>query len=193
MRHSTAFDVLIVGAGASGLYMLHRIRLLGLTVRVLEAGAGVGGTWYWNRYPGARCDTDTMEYSYSFCEQLQQEWEWPERYPTQPEILRYLEHVADRFRLRSDVSFDTRVAAATFDETARRWRLRTDRGDELSAQFLILATGCLSVPITPRMDGVDSFTGRSITPAVGRTPAWTSAGNGSESSAPARRRCSRSR
>ncbi len=171
MGHSTAFDVLIVGAGASGLYMLHRIRLLGLTVRVLEAGAGVGGTWYWNRYPGARCDTDTMEYSYSFCEQLQQEWEWPERYPTQPEILRYLEHVADRFRLRSDVSFDTRVAAATFDETARRWRLRTDRGDQLSAQFLILATGCLSVPITPRMDGVDSFTG-----PIHHTGRWPHAG-----------------
>ena len=153
------FDVLIVGAGASGLYMLHRIRLLGLTVRVLEAGADVGGTWYWNRYPGARCDTDTLEYSYSFCEELQQEWEWPERYPTQPEILRYLEHVADRFRLRSDISFNTRVAAATFDEAAQRWRLRTDRGDALSAQFLIMATGCLSVPITPEIERTDSFTG----------------------------------
>ena len=150
---------MIVGAGASGLYMLHRIRLLGLTVRVLEAGADVGGTWYWNRYPGARCDTDTLEYSYSFCEELQQDWEWPERYPTQPEILRYLEHVADRFRLRSDISFNTRVAAATFDEAAQRWRLRTDRGDALSAQFLIMATGCLSVPTTPSIDGADSFAG----------------------------------
>ena len=155
----TSLDVLIVGAGASGLYMLYRVRQLGLSVRVLEAGAGVGGTWYWNRYPGARCDTDTLEYSYSFCEELQQEWEWPERYPTQPEILRYLEHVADRFALRSDISFNTRAAAAAFDEAANRWRVHTNRGDELSAQFLVMATGCLSVPITPKFDGVDSFAG----------------------------------
>ena len=156
------FDVLIVGAGVSGLYMLYRTRELGLSVRVIEAGAGVGGTWYWNRYPGARCDTDTIEYSYSFCEELQQEWEWPERYPTQPEILRYLEHVADRFDLRTDISFNTRVEAATFDEAAGRWRVRTANGAELaelSAQYLIMATGCISVPITPEIDGVDSFGG----------------------------------
>ena len=157
--HETSFDVLIVGAGASGLYMLYRIRRLGLSVRVLEAGGGVGGTWYWNRYPGARCDTDTLEYSYSFCEELQQEWEWPERYPTQPEILRYLEHVADRFRLRSDISFNTRVAAAAWDEAEGRWRVHTERDETLSAQFLVMATGCLSVPITAPIAGADSFAG----------------------------------
>ncbi len=104
----SVFDVVIVGAGVSGMYMLHRMRGIGLSTQVIEAGSDVGGTWYWNRYPGARCDTDSMEYSYSFCEALQQEWEWPERYPTQPEILRYLNHVADRFELRPDITFNTR-------------------------------------------------------------------------------------
>ncbi len=155
----TSFDVVIVGAGISGMYMLYRMRELGLSSRVIEMGSGVGGTWYWNRYPGARCDTDTMEYSYSFCEELQQEWEWPERYPTQPEILRYLNHVADRFELRSDISFNTRVEAATFDESDGRWRVRCDDGVELSAQFLVMGTGCLSSPNTPQIEGTDSFDG----------------------------------
>ena len=153
------FDVVIVGAGISGMYMLHRIRRLGLSVRVLEMGADVGGTWYWNRYPGARCDTDTLEYSYSFDEALQQEWEWPERYPTQPEILRYLNHVADRFALRPDISFNTRVEAAIFDESANRWEIRTHDGSTLSSQFLIMATGCLSTPNVPAIDGIDTFGG----------------------------------
>ena len=155
----TVFDVVIVGAGISGMYMLYRMRELGLSTRVIEMGSDVGGTWYWNRYPGARCDTDTLEYSYSFCEELQQEWEWPERYPTQPEILRYLNHVAERFELRPDIVFNTRVEAATFDNSARRWRVRTDDGAELSAQFLIMATGCLSTPNTPPIDGMDTFNG----------------------------------
>ena len=119
MDSADKFDVIIVGAGISGMYMLYRMRKLGLSARVIEAGSGVGGTWYWNRYPGARCDTDTLEYSYSFDEDLQQEWEWPERYPTQPEILKYLNHVADRFDLRRDIIFDTRVEAATYDEAAQ--------------------------------------------------------------------------
>ena len=163
------FDVIIVGAGISGMYMLYRMRQLGLSTRVIEMGSDVGGTWYWNRYPGARCDTDTLEYSYSFCEELQQEWEWPERYPTQPEILRYLNHVANRFELRSDISFDTRVAAALFDESSGRWQVRTDQvctdqvctdsGSELSSQFLIMATGCLSTPNTPPIEGIDTFAG----------------------------------
>ena len=153
------FDVVIVGAGISGMYMLYRMRGLGLSTRVIEMASDVGGTWYWNRYPGARCDTDTMEYSYSFCEELQQEWEWPERYPTQPEILRYLNHVADRFELRPDIDFNTRVEAAAFDESAGRWRVRTDDGAELSAQFLVMGTGCLSAPNTPHIDGMDTFNG----------------------------------
>jgi cyclohexanone monooxygenase len=153
------FDVVIVGAGISGMYMLYKMRELGLSTRVLEMGSDVGGTWYWNRYPGARCDTDTLEYSYSFCEELQQEWEWPERYPTQPEILRYLNHVADRFELRTDISFDTKVVGARFDELAGRWRVRTDDGAELRSQFLVMGTGCLSSPNTPHIDGTESFDG----------------------------------
>ena len=117
------------------MYMLYRMRKLGLSARVIEAGGGVGGTWYWNRYSGARCDTDTMEYSYSFDEDLQQEWQWPERYPTQLEILEYLNHVADRFDLRPDITFDTRVEAALFDEAASRWRVHTDDGGRAVIPF----------------------------------------------------------
>lgn len=160
METAKDLDVIIVGAGISGLYMLYRMRKLGLSARVIEAGGGVGGTWYWNRYPGARCDTDTLEYSYSFDEDLQQEWEWPERYPTQPEILRYLNHVADRFDLRRDITFDTRVAAATYDEAASRWRIATDDGAAMSAQFLVMATGSISAPNIPSIAGMDSFGGR---------------------------------
>ncbi|MCY4071487.1 MAG: NAD(P)/FAD-dependent oxidoreductase [Chloroflexi bacterium] len=159
MSSTGKFDIIIVGAGISGLYMLYRMRKRGLSARVIEMGSGVGGTWYWNRYPGARCDTDTIEYSYSFDEDLQQEWEWPERYPTQPEILNYLNHVADRFDLRRDIAFDTRVEAATYDEAASRWRVATDDGAEMSAQFLIMATGCISAPNVPAIDGMDSFSG----------------------------------
>ena len=142
MKSARHFDVIIVGAGISGMYMLFRMRKLGLSTRVIEAAADVGGTWYWNRYPGARCDTDAIEYSYSFDEDLQQEWEWPERYPTQPEILEYLNHVADRFDLRPDIAFKTRVEAARFDEETHRWQVQTDDGAELSAQFLRQAS-CL--------------------------------------------------
>ena len=146
-------DVVVVGAGFAGLYMLHKLRGQGLTVQVFEAGDGVGGTWYWNRYPGARCDIESMEYSYGFDEDLQQEWEWTERYASQPEILRYLEHVADRFDLRPLIQFDTRVEAATFDEGAHRWTVRTDDGATTSARFVIMATGCLSLPKTPDIPG----------------------------------------
>src|SRR5687767_14595161 len=124
--HSASdFDAVIVGAGFAGMYMLHRLRQMGFSARVLEAGGGVGGTWYWNRYPGARCDGESMFYSYQFSDELQQEWEWSERYAPQPEILRYANHVADRFDLRRDIQFDTRVSAAVFDEAAGRWRLAT--------------------------------------------------------------------
>src|SRR6266511_4227987 len=152
-------DAVIVGAGFAGLYMLHRLRWLGLTVRVFEAGKGVGGTWYWNRYPGARCDVESVQYSYQFSPELQQEWEWTERYATQPEILRYVNHVADRFDLRRDIRFETRVTAATWDESAQRWDIVTDRGDRVSAQFCIMATGCLSEAKQPEIDGIDTFGG----------------------------------
>jgi cyclohexanone monooxygenase len=159
MNAAEEFDVLIVGAGISGLYMLYRMRQLGLSTRVIEMGGDLGGTWYWNRYPGARCDTDTMEYSYSFDEDLQQEWEWPERYPTQPEILAYLEHVAERFDLRRDIQFSTKVEAATFDEARKGWRIRCDDGAQLGARFLIMATGSISAPNMPAIAGMDSFRG----------------------------------
>ena len=121
-------DALIVGAGFAGMYMLHRLRGLGFRTRVFEAGSGVGGTWYWNRYPGARCDVESMEYSYQFSDALQQEWEWSERYAAQPELLRYANHVADRFDLRRDIQFETRVKAAVFDEADGRWAIETDDG-----------------------------------------------------------------
>ena len=152
-------DAVVVGAGFAGLYMLYRLRELGLSAQGYEAGKGVGGTWYWNRYPGARCDVESMDYSYSFSEELQQEWRWSERYSAQPEILRYIEHVADRFDLRRDIQFDTRVTAAAFDEATARWTVETDRGDRVSAQFCIMATGCLSDAQVPDIAGRETFTG----------------------------------
>jgi cyclohexanone monooxygenase len=154
-----SFDIVIVGAGFSGLYMLHRARALGLSARVFDAAGGVGGTWYWNRYPGARVDVESQEYSYSFSPELEEEWEWTERYASQPELLRYLNHVADRFDLRRDVRLETRVTAARFDEGENRWLVETDRGDRVSARFCILATGCLSVPNEPAFPGAESFKG----------------------------------
>jgi cation diffusion facilitator CzcD-associated flavoprotein CzcO len=156
---SDRFDAVVVGAGFAGLYMLHRLRGLGLSVRVYEAGDGIGGTWYWNRYPGARCDVESLDYSYSFSEPLQQEWRWTERYASQPEILRYIEHVADRFDLRRDVQLSTRVRAAVFDAATSRWRVDTDRGERVSARFCIMATGCLSAAQVPRLPGLETFAG----------------------------------
>ena len=154
------YDAIIVGAGFGGLYMLHRLRALGLRVRVFEAGSGVGGTWYWNRYPGARCDVESLEYSYSFSEDLQQQWDWKERYASQPEILSYANHVADRFDLRRDIAFDTRVLGADFDPLRNEWTLRTDRGDVARAPHCIMAVGCLSLPRMPEFPGRDSFKGK---------------------------------
>ncbi len=154
------FDAVVVGAGFAGLYMLYRLRALGLSARVFEAGDGVGGTWFWNRYPGARCDVESLQYSYSFSEELQQEWVWTERYPSQAEIQRYINHVADRFALWSDIQLQTRVTAAQFDEAAQRWAVRTDRGDRVSARFVIMATGCLSAARVPDIKGLSSFGGR---------------------------------
>jgi cyclohexanone monooxygenase len=149
----------IVGAGFAGLYALHRLRGLGLTAQVYEAGSGVGGTWFWNRYPGARCDVESLEYSYSFSPELQQEWDWSERYAPQPEILRYINHVADRFDLRRDIQCDTRVTGVVFDEAAGRWAFSTDRGDKVSARFCIMATGCLSAATVPDIEGMGTFRG----------------------------------
>jgi len=152
-------DVVVVGAGFAGLYLLHRLRGVGFTTTVLESADDVGGTWYWNRYPGARCDIESIDYSYSFDPELQSEWQWSERYATQPEILRYLGHVADRYDLRRDIRFSTRVTSAAWDGRAAHWRVRTDRGDELTCRFHVMATGCLSLPKTPDVEGVDRFEG----------------------------------
>ena len=160
-------DVVIVGAGFAGLYTLHRLRGLGMSALVFEAGAGVGGTWYWNRYPGARCDVESMQYSFSFADDLQQEWQWTELYASQPEILTYANHVADRFDLRRDIRFNTRVTAASFDEAAQRWTVRTDRGDVVTARFCFMATGCLSTAKIPDFPGIETFRGKTF-----HTGAW---------------------
>jgi cation diffusion facilitator CzcD-associated flavoprotein CzcO len=153
-------DAVVVGAGFAGLYQLYRLRELGLATRVFEAGDDVGGTWYWNRYPGARCDIQSMSYSYSFSPELEQEWEWSEKYPTQPEVLRYLNHVADRFDLRRDITFCTRVVSAQWDDDAGRWDVATDTGESVRAQFLIMATGCLSTSKLPEVPGLERYQGR---------------------------------
>ena len=152
-------DVVVVGAGFAGMYMLHRLRGLGLSVRVYEQGGDVGGTWYWNRYPGARCDVESMQYSYSFSDELQQEWNWSERYAPQPEILKYANHVADRFKLRPDIQLDTRVERAVFDESANIWSVTTSDGKTVTTKFVVLATGCLSNARTPDIQGLADFKG----------------------------------
>jgi cyclohexanone monooxygenase len=152
-------DVLIVGAGFGGLYALHKLRGLGLQALVLEAAPSVGGTWWANRYPGARVDIQSLEYSYSFSEPLQQQWHWSERYASQPELLRYANHVADRFDLRRDIRLNTRVVEAHFDEAAAQWRIRGDDGQQWRARFVVMAIGPLSTPNTPAFQGLDSFTG----------------------------------
>jgi cation diffusion facilitator CzcD-associated flavoprotein CzcO len=153
------FDAVVVGAGFAGLYMLYRLRELGFRARIYEAGGGVGGTWYWNRYPGARCDVESLQYSFSFSEELDQEWNWSEKYSPQPEILAYANHVADRFDLRSQIAFDTRVIAATFDEDNDTWLIETDRGDRVSARFCVMAVGCLSAPNRPAFQDINDFGG----------------------------------
>jgi cyclohexanone monooxygenase len=156
----TEIDVVIVGAGFGGMYMLHRLRGLGLTAIVFETATDVGGTWYWNRYPGARCDVESMQYSYAFSPELQQEWQWSELFAGQPEILRYARHVADRLDLRRDIRFETRVERASFNEATQRWTVRTNRGDTVSARHCVMATGCLSTARVPDFPGIGSFTGK---------------------------------
>ena len=153
------FDAVVIGAGAAGLYMLHRLRGLGFSVRVFEQGEGVGGTWYWNRYPGARCDVESWDYCYSFSEELEQEWDWSERYPTQAELERYFNHVTDRFDLRGDIEFGTRVERARFDGGRNRWIIATSLGATVSARYLVSAAGCLSEVNKPPITGAETFEG----------------------------------
>ncbi|NOT53988.1 MAG: NAD(P)/FAD-dependent oxidoreductase [Deltaproteobacteria bacterium] len=153
------FDAIIIGAGLTGLYQLYKLRQLGLSVRVYEAGSGVGGTWYWNRYPGARFDSESYSYGYSFSEELLQEWDWKEHFSGQPENERYLNYVADKFDLRRDIQFNARVASALYDERANRWQLQTEDGHRAQAQFLITAVGVLSAPQMPNVAGLDTYTG----------------------------------
>ena len=160
-------DVVVVGAGFAGLYMLHKLRGLGLSARVIEAGDGVGGTWHWNRYPGARVDIHSMEYSFSFDPELEREWRWSERYAPQAELLAYANHIADRYDLRRDIKLDTRVTAATWDEEAQRWLVETDGGEFWSARWCVMATGCLSVPKTIDIPGIQDFEG-----TIHRTFEW---------------------
>lgn len=154
-----SYDLIIVGAGFAGMYMLHKARGMGLSARVFEAGSDVGGTWFWNRYPGARVDLESQEYSYSFSEELENEWQWTERYSAQPELLAYANHVAERFDLRRDISFNTRVVSAIYDDQAGRWQIATGAGETVSARFCIMATGCLSAAKTPDIPGAGNFEG----------------------------------
>jgi cation diffusion facilitator CzcD-associated flavoprotein CzcO len=153
-------DAVIIGAGFSGLYALYRLRALGLRCRVYEAGDGVGGAWYWNRYPGARCDSESYFYCYSFSEELAQEWQWTERFPAQEEIRRYLHHVADRFDMWPDIQLSTRVTSALYDESTRRWNVTTDAGDHAAARYVVTAIGSLSSANVPAIPGLDDFEGR---------------------------------
>ncbi|KAF3996494.1 flavin-containing monooxygenase [Glaciimonas immobilis] len=162
-----AYDVIIIGAGFAGLHMLHRVRAMGLTARVFEAADDVGGVWHWNRYPGARCDVESLQYSYSFSSELEQEWVWTEKYAAQPEILRYIKHVAERFDLRRDITFNTRVATATFDEGTARWQLVTDTHNSVSGRFCVMASGSLSATRLPDIPGLENFSGE-----IYHTGAW---------------------
>ena len=158
-HNSKKIDVVIIGAGFGGMYMLHSLNKLGLNSLILEQGDGVGGTWYWNRYPGARCDIQSIEYSYSFSEELQQEWEWSHRFSTQPEILEYANHVADRFDLRKDIRFNEKVLSAEYVENSRMWELETDTGNKYTSRYCVMATGSLSSINKPKFKGIDSYNG----------------------------------
>ena len=161
------YDVLVVGAGFAGLYALHRLRGLGCSVRIFEAASDIGGTWFWNRYPGARCDIESMQYSYSFSEEIQQEWNWSEYYASQPEILRYIDFVADKLDLRASIQLNTRVTAAHFNEQTSQWEVSTDDGERYVTRFLVMATGCLSIPLEPSFPGLPEFSGE-----IYRTSDW---------------------
>ena len=155
-------DVVVVGAGFSGLYLLYCLRKAGFSTRVFERGGDVGGTWYWNRYPGARCDVESLQYSYSFDEQLQQDWHWPEKFSAQPDILAYANHVADRFNLKKDIEFNIEVKASWFDENLKTWKITTNTGEEINAQYFIMATGCISTTQIPNIKGLSDYVGNTF-------------------------------
>ena len=159
MMKNVDVDVVVVGAGFSGLYLLYRLRKAGFSTRVFERGGDVGGTWYWNRYPGARCDVESLQYSYSFDEQLQQDWHWPEKFSAQPDILAYANHVADRFNLKKDIEFNIEVKASWFDENLKTWKITTNTGEEINAQYFIMATGCISTTQIPNIKGLSEYVG----------------------------------
>lgn len=166
-EESEPLDVLVVGAGFAGVYALHRLRSEGLRVLVVDAADGIGGTWHWNRYPGARCDIESVQYSYSFDDRLEQEWSWSERYAAQPEILEYIHHVADRFELWPDILLNTRVSTMSFDENTNIWTIVSEEGKRWRARYCVMATGPLSVPLEPRIPGLEDFSGE-----VFRTSSW---------------------
>ena len=162
MMKNVDVDVVVVGAGFSGLYLLYRLRKAGFSTRVFERGGDVGGTWYWNRYPGARCDVESLQYSYSFDEQLQQDWHWPEKFSAQPDILAYANHVADRFNLKKDIEFNIEVKASRFDENLKTWKITTNTGEEIDAQYFIMATGCISSTQIPNIKGLSDYVGNTF-------------------------------
>ena len=162
MMKNVDVDVVVVGAGFSGLYLLYRLRKAGFSTRVFERGGDVGGTWYWNRYPGARCDVESLQYSYSFDEQLQQDWHWPEKFSAQPDILAYANHVADRFDLKKDIEFNIEVKTSLFDENLKRWKITTNSGEEINAQYFIMATGCISTTQIPNIKGLSDYVGNTF-------------------------------
>ena len=162
MMKNVDVDVVVVGAGFSGLYLLYRFRKAGFSTRVFERGGDVGGTWYWNRYPGARCDVESLQYSYSFDEQLQQDWHWPEKFSAQPDILAYANHVADRFNLKKDIEFNIEVKASWFDEKLKTWKITTNTGEEINAQYFIMATGCISTTQIPNIKGLSDYVGNTF-------------------------------
>ena len=167
-ENEPSVDAVIVGAGFSGLYLLHRLHRAGFSTRCFERGTGVGGTWYWNRYPGARCDVESMQYSFGFDEALQQEWDWPEKFSDQGTILDYANHVADRFDLRESITLETEVRAAHFDEAKRLWSIETDKGEKVTTRYFVMAGGCISTAQVPKIDGLDSYEGESY--HTGRWP-----------------------
>ena len=167
----SSFDAIVIGAGVAGLYQLYRLRELGLRVRAFEAGSGVGGTWYWNRYPGARFDSESWTYGYSFSQELLDEWDWQEHFAPQPETERYLNYVADKFDLRRDIQFDSRVAAARYREESCSWEIALEDGRRYSTRFLITAIGILSAPTMPNIPGIDTFKGQAC-----HTHAWPKEG-----------------
>ena len=162
MMKNVDVDVVVVGAGFSGLYLLYRLRKAGFSTRVFERGGDVGGTWYWNRYPGARCDVESLQYSYSFDEQLQQDWHWPEKFSAQPDILAYANYVADRFDLKKDIEFNIEVKTSLFDENLKRWKITTNSGEEINAQYFIMATGCISTTQIPNIKGLSDYVGNTF-------------------------------